>query len=309
MRWMSFLLVCANFTLESYTQANVVYQMPFTTKPLPQPFSTLPNKPQEDAQSLLNVPQEYVTRSGKRQKKSYSGQAVGNVITGAFKDIFNLHKNLFTWDTFKIVASTFPLFIGARMIDERLHGCFYDSSCHKNKNQMPGWCHDVAKVSIGVPIVLLGLDAFFSKIPERQWTSQILLVGMPFVIWTKKLIKQAQFDGCQRPWNEYFDCESRSYGGFPSGHTAQATYMAVLFGMRYGPRMAVPLGALTAFIGVTFVSCNRHYLSQVIGGAAFGAIYGLAASKVVDMKLTNQVKLRINMDERGRPSFSAGVSW
>lgn len=305
---MSFVLILIGFTLESYSQANVVYQMPFTTKPLPQPFSALPSEP-EDNRSFLQVPQEYTHRTRARQRKSYSGQAVGNVITGAFKDIFNLNKNLFTWNTFKIIASTFPIFIGARMLDERLHSCFYDGSCHKNTHQMPSWCHDVAKVSIGVPIVFLGLDAFFSKIPERQWTSQILLVGMPFVIWTKKLIKQAKFDGCQRPWNEYFECDTRSYGGFPSGHMAQAMYMTVLFGTRYGPRLAVPLGALSAFIGLTFVTCNRHYLSQIIGGAAFGSIYGLAASKVVDMKLTNQVNLRINMDEKGRPSFSAGISW
>ncbi len=263
----------------------------------------------ENETPLLDIPQEYTTRSRKRQKKGYVGQAIGETITDAFKDVFILHKNLFTWNTFKIVSTAFPLFVGARMIDEKLQRCFYDKSCHENINQMPSWCHNIAKASIALPIVMLGVDAFFSKDDDRRWTAQILLIGMPFVIWTKKLVKQMRFEACLRPWHQNFSCENRSFGGFPSGHMAQALYMAVLYGSRYGPRFAVPLGLLATFVGVTFVTCNRHYTSQIIAGAAFGTIYALAASKLVDMKLTNRVNLGIGVDEGGRPNFSVGVSW
>lgn len=263
-----------------------------------------------DEPSLIDTAPQYTTRKRQREKRSYFVQSVGEAITDAFKDIFVLNKNLFTWNSFKIICSVFPIFVTARMLDEKLQRCFYDPTCHKNINQMPAWCHDVAKTSIAVPIVLLGLDAFLSRDDDRRWTAQILLVGMPFVIWTKTLIKQMKFDACLRPWNEKFSCEQRAFGGFPSGHMAQALYMAVLYGKRFGPAYAVPLGFLAAFIGVTFVSCNRHYISQVIAGAAFGSIYALAASKLVDDKLASRrVKLGIGMDENGRPTFSANVSW
>ena len=55
----------------------------------------------------------------------------------------------------------------------------------------------------------------------------------------------------------------------------------VLYGMRFGYQFAVPLGAVTAFVGTTFLACNRHYFSQLIAGAGFGAIYALAANKVI----------------------------
>jgi hypothetical protein len=275
----------------------------------PEDYVDVVNDVDDESPPLLNgIPAEYTTRKRRRQK-GYVGQAFGEAISSAFKDVFVLQKNLFTWNSFKVITSVFPLFVGARMIDEKLQRCFYDSSCHKNINQMPSWCHEVAKASIALPIIMLGVDAFFSKDDDRRWTAQILLLGMPFVIWTKKLIKQMKFDGCLRPWNEHFSCENRSFGGFPSGHMAQALYMAVLYGSRYGPRFAVPLGCLAAFIGVTFVSCNRHYISQVVAGGAFGTIYALAASKLVDMKLTERIKLRLGTDLEGHPQFSVGVSW
>ncbi len=259
--------------------------------------------------SLLNAPAEYTTRTRRRNAQSYVGQAIVEAVTSAAHDVLVLNKNLFTWNTFKVLCSAFPVFVGTRMIDEKLQRCFYDGSCHKNINQLPSWCHEVAKASIGLPIVMLGIDAFFSRNDDRRWTAQILLLGMPFVIWTKTLIKKMKFDGCLRPWNEKFSCEQRSFGGFPSGHMAQALYMTVLYGKRYGPAFAIPLGLLASFIGVTFVSCNRHYISQVIAGAAFGSIYALAASKLVDEKLANRINLEVGVDDQGRPNFSVGLSW
>ncbi len=289
------------------------YLAPEEQSPLVQTFDNyhpLSNPERKDEQEhRLFSDQEYVTRSHRKGGNS-SGQAVGGVITSAAKDVFVLHKNLFTWNTFKVISMVFPLFVGARMIDEKLQRCFYDLRVKKNINQMPSWCHTVAKTSIAVPLVLLGSDLFFSKDKEKRWTAQIMLIGMPFVIWTKKLVKQMKFDACLRPWHEKLSCgKGRSFGGFPSGHMAQALYMAVLYGSRYGPRYAIPLSGIAAFIGVTFLTCNRHYMSQLIAGGAFGTIYALAASKLVEKKLTDNVKLGIAVDGAGHPTFSASVKW
>src|SRR3546814_2989372 len=43
-------------------------------------------------------------------------------------------------------------------------------------------------------------------------------------------------------------------------------YMTVLYGLRYGVKAAAPIGIFGTFLGVTFLNCNRHYLSQLVAG-------------------------------------------
>jgi membrane-associated phospholipid phosphatase len=90
---------------------------------------------------------------------------------------------------------------------------------------------------------------------------------------------------------------------------AQAMYVTVLYGMRYGPRYSIPLGLMAGFLGATFVSCNRHYTSQIVAGAAFGAMYALAANTLVSAKLTDRVKLGFKFDAEGSPTFSLAFNF
>ncbi len=235
----------------------------------------------------------------KRKRQVKWGPRMARFFGELFQDIFYIHRNLFTWDSFKIIVTAFPFFVGLRMADEKLQRCFYDEKNHSNKNKPPRWCEGLAKFSISVPIVFLGSDALFAKDEEYRKTGRIFLTGMPFVIWTKDLIKRLKFDACLRPWHEDFSCEERSCGGFPSGHVAEATYMAVLYGMRFGPRYAVPLSVAAVFVGTIFLACNRHYASQLIAGAGFGAMYAVAANKLIDKRLDDTVKLGLKMSKGG----------
>lgn len=229
---------------------------------------------------------------------------------GIIKDVAVLQINMISWDSFKTIASVFPFFIGARMLDEPTHSYFYDHSHHKNKNQLPNWCETFAKTtSMGVPLVLLGSQAFLSRDVEFQATSRMLLLGMPVVVWGKDFIKKAQFDACLRPWNEKFSCKQRAFGGFPSGHVAQATYTAVLYGMRYGPKFSIPLGLISASIGLMFVGCNRHLLSQVVAGVGFGAMYGIAANRLLDEKLEKELLVSMDVNDRGGPVIKLACSF
>jgi len=239
------------------------------------------------------------TEPKRRKRQVKWGPRAARFFGEVFQDIFYIHKNLFTWDSFKIIVTAFPFFVGLRMIDEKLQRCFYDEKRHRNKNKPPKWCEAVAKFSISVPIVFLGSDALFAKDEEFRKTGRIYLTGMPFVIWTKDLIKRLRFEACLRPWHEDFSCEKRSLGGFPSGHVAEATYTAVLYGMRFGPRYAVPLGAAAVVVGSIFLACNRHYASQLIAGAGFGAMYAVAANKLINERLDDTVKVGFKMNKRG----------
>ena len=196
------------------------------------------------------------------------------------------------------------------MIDEKLHNCFFDHKRKKNRNEPAQWCKEVARLSIGIPIALLGTQAFFSRDPDMQTTSQVFLTGMPFVLLAKDFFKeQLNFDLCKRPFHQTFAKEQRKFGGFPSGHLAEATYTAVLYGMRFGPNYAVPLGSIAAFVTVVFLSSNRHYLSQMIAGAGFGAMYALSANKLIDSKLAKKRDLQLGLgtNKNGGPEMKLSM--
>ncbi len=267
-------------------------------------------EPQED---ILNVSAQARIRNARAKEKRadraahyprHKVQDLGNYIGGLGADAIRLNVNLFTWDSFKVITGIFPFYIFSRMVDERLQSMFHDNHHHKNENQFPRWSHDFAEKSIGVPITFFGLSYLTTRNKELRESSRIFLIGFPFVIFGKDLLKSFQWGLSKRPWNEKFDCRRRAFGGFPSGHVAEATYMAVMFGMRYGLRAGVPLGVLAAAIGVTFLNCNRHYLSQMVAGAGLGTLYAIAANKLVDTRLNDQFSFGLSMNERGAPSFA-----
>jgi hypothetical protein len=235
---------------------------------------------------------------------------ITHMLGGFVDDVIKVNLGIFSWDSFKIFVTTAPFFVSARMIDEKLHNCFFDQCNKKNKNEPAQWCKEVARLSIGVPIVLLGAQAFLSRDDNMQMTSQIFLTGMPFVLIAKDLIKKLDFDMCKRPFHETFAKEQRAYGGFPSGHLAEATYMAVLYGMRFGPNFAVPLGSIAAFVTLVFLSSNRHYLSQMIAGAAFGGMYALSANQLIDTKLAKKHDLKLSLTtDNGKPAMKLSMKF
>ncbi len=252
-------------------------------------------KKEKKTQSVTAAPclcpkRPWITRECAREK-------IKNIVT----DVVHLNLNIFHQDTFKVIATLFPVYIGCRMIDMPLQSCFYDRKHHKNVNQIHCSSQAIAKWSIGLPILFLGSQAFLSKDPEMRATSYIYLLGFPFVIWTKNLLKQIPFEANCRPWNEHFSCYKRAQGGFPSGHMAEATYAVALYAMRFGPKYGVPLACLAAAVAISFVNCNRHYVSQIVAGAALGTIYALAADKFVSSELCQDVRFNAGIGKGFSP--------
>ncbi|HEX4068826.1 MAG TPA: phosphatase PAP2 family protein [Candidatus Babeliales bacterium] len=226
-------------------------------------------------------------------------------------DAIWINLGLISWDSLKIFVTTAPFFVGARMIDEKLHNCFFDQRHKKNRYEPAQWVKETARLSIGIPITLLGLQAVFSRNDDMQLTSQIFLTGMPFVLLAKDFIKQSDFDVCKRPFHEKFAKHQRKFGGFPSGHLAEATYTAVLYGMRYGPNFAIPLGGVAVFVSIIFLSSNRHYLSQMIAGAGFGAMYAFSANRLIDSRLAKKrdFNLGLTRDDYGNPAMQLSMKF
>src|SRR4029078_13565446 len=84
----------------------------------------------------------------------------GETVFTIAQDIVGIHLNIISFSTYKIFVTTFPFFIAARMIDERLENCFYDTKHHRNINQMDDAFHMFAKHSIVFPFFLAGALSF-----------------------------------------------------------------------------------------------------------------------------------------------------
>lgn len=233
------------------------------------------------------------------------GQFLGQIVI----DALDLHYNLFSRNTAKVLTGFVPFYLLTRLLDEDIQCHFYDSKTHKNINQFHNHCHTAAKVSIGIPMVFLSSLALWGWDEDIRYTGRMTAIGLPFVQSGKDIIKHARARACLRPWHENFSSKERSSGGFPSGHMANVTFLATLWGLRHGPRWAVPLSLLAGFVFADFINQNRHYLSQMVAGAAFGVIYGVAASNVVENRLCGNFSFSVNLNNYNKPCCEIGYSF
>lgn len=65
---------------------------------------------------------------------------------------------------------------------------------------------------------------------------------------------------------------------FPSGHASATFATAAVLERRFGWRVGAPAYALGAYVGASRLQENRHYLSDVLFGAAIGIVSGRAAT-------------------------------
>lgn len=239
------------------------------------------------------------------RKYGHCGPVYGNIV----KDIFELNFNLLSWQSYKIIAASFPFYAGSRMLDEQLQTNFYCPTHHKNINQFPKWCDYAAQYGLAIPIVALGSLAFLGVDEEMRVSGWTFILGFPFLVFGNKITKKIQFDGCYRPWHECFSNVKRAGGGCPSGHVAEVTYMAALFGMRYGPKWGVPLAIYGTFVGIDFCVSNRHYLSQLVAGISWGLMYAYAANSFIDHRLAKRLQCNSCIDFQGNPGIKLSYSW
>ena len=71
--------------------------------------------------------------------------------------------------------------------------------------------------------------------------------------------------------------DGRSFS-FPSGHTSSSFATATVLQRHLGWRVGLPAYGLAAFVGGSRLQENRHYLSDVIFGAAIGLVSGRAVT-------------------------------
>lgn len=73
---------------------------------------------------------------------------------------------------------------------------------------------------------------------------------------------------------------TRFTSSFPSGHTSGSFALAATIDSMYGHKIGIPLYAFVGFVGLSRISDNKHFMSDVLFGAALGTAIGRGVAKV-----------------------------
>ena len=122
------------------------------------------------------------------------------------------------------------------------------------------------RTMLGVSLLLMAYGGDENRETGRLMTSTFISTGV--IVWGMK-----EIIGRKRPLDEVVGNPA-----FPSGHTAYAFAGATLLGNRY-PKLRIPLYIGAGLVGLTRIYLGRHYLSDVIAGAAVGTITGALVSR------------------------------
>lgn len=72
---------------------------------------------------------------------------------------------------------------------------------------------------------------------------------------------------------------------FPSGHSSNAFTLAAVLERHFGWKAGVPAYAVAAGVAVSRLQRNKHWLSDVVGGAALGYVVGRSVVRVNGLPL------------------------
>ena len=72
---------------------------------------------------------------------------------------------------------------------------------------------------------------------------------------------------------------------FPSGHASSSFAAAATLEKRYGWRIGVPAHLVAAFVGVARVKADKHFVHDVVAGAAIGEAAGWLVTSKKDARV------------------------
>jgi membrane-associated phospholipid phosphatase len=149
-------------------------------------------------------------------------------------------------------------------------GTAFDSQAHNGLiGQAPSLSH-AASTAGGLTVMApltVGLFAAGRLAPDTRFraftydATQAVIVNGIYSEILKKAVSRGRPDGS--------DALS-----FPSGHASTAFALATVAEKHYGWKIGIPSYLAASTIGLSRISNNKHYLSDVIAGAALGVITG-----------------------------------
>lgn len=111
-----------------------------------------------------------------------------------------------------------------------------------------------ATFAIGRGMHSPGVSALGADLVRAQLMTAVMTQGLKFAV------------GRTRPDGSRYS--------FPSGHTSATFATATVLQRHYGWKVGIPAYAVAAYVGGSRLQENRHYLSDVMFGAALGVVAG-----------------------------------
>jgi membrane-associated phospholipid phosphatase len=158
---------------------------------------------------------------------------------------------------------------GGVLLDDEVNLAMRDE--HPDAVLSPGKVLGHAGLQFGAPLAVYAIAKATGRDEAAAFSVALLRTHVLNAALTRgfKLIPRA------RPYQE---SATLTKGSFPSGHTSAMFATSTLLQRRWGWRAGVPAYLLSAYVGATRLE-NKHYLSDVMFGAAVGTAVGL----VVDL--------------------------
>lgn len=145
----------------------------------------------------------------------------------------------------------------------------------------------------GAPGLMIGLGQLYFDKPNGE---AMLKSWVAVSLWTGAL---KTLVGRRRPGG------SENRQSWPSGHTSVSFATATALGMAYGWKVGVPAGLLALGVGASRLADNRHWMSDVVGGAAVGIWMGYAYAVVPrDTDLITNISPASGLNQKGTSAAS-----
>lgn len=240
----------------------------------------------------------------------FTPACASNELRDFVADFADINFNIFCKEAFLMASCVAPVYAGACLIDNRVHHSLYDESCHKNICDI-GCLRSclVEDIGIAIPILALSFGFWISDDDRTRFVGRDLLAGMVAIGFTKNIIKECLTASCcYRPYSGCFPKKS-VLGGFPSGHAATLCFVTTLLALAKGARWAVPVGMYSGVVFGSLLVCNYHYVSQLVAGAGLGALFAVAAHRVVNERMNERASLEFYTDQYGKPMLGFSYSF
>ena len=188
---------------------------------------------------------------------------------GLVRQIGRDFKNVFTTkDNLLIVGTGLGASWGASHFDDRIVSSGLNSELHEGARLdhffEAGQIMGGGLMQVGGAFATYGLGELLSN-PDAKGLGRDLVRAQ---LVTHSLTYATKFAvGRERP-------DASNHRSFPSGHASATFATATVLQRRYGWRIGVPAYAFASYVGTSRLNENRHYLSDVVFGAAVGILVG-----------------------------------